>query len=111
MWTILTQNFSSLNGKKTGRVLLPLPVLSVSASGRSLKKLFDQVNHPGREAGLVVVPGDHLDHVAGDHLGALGIDDGGKRAAVEVDGDDGVLGVAQDPLERAFGGSLQGRVD
>lgn len=47
-------------------------------------------------APLVVVPGDELDEVLVQGDTGLGIEDGGVVIAVEIGGDDVVLGVAED---------------
>src|SRR5690625_2673693 len=62
------------------------------------------------EAPLVVVPGEHLHHVAVD-LRQLPVDDRGVRVTLDVLGHDRVLGVPQDALEGALGGLLQRGVD
>src|SRR5690606_32163866 len=67
---------------------------------------FDQVDDPVRVAPLVVVPGEDLDQVAAEHLGAAGVEDRGVRVSDHVGGDDVVLGVLDDPPERAIGRRL-----
>ena len=70
----------------------------------------DQVDQAVGVAPLVVVPADDLDLVA-DDLGQAGVEDAGRRVGDDVGGDDRVLGVVQDALERALGGGLDRGVD
>lgn len=56
----------------------------------------DEVNNTVGVAPLVVVPGDELDEVLVQGDTGLGIEDGGVVIAVEIGGDDVVLGVAED---------------
>src|SRR5690606_6606032 len=72
---------------------------------------LDEADQAVGEAPLVVVPADDLDLVPVDHLGQLTVDDAGVRVGLDVLGDDRVLGVGQDALERAVGGGLQRGVD
>lgn len=60
---------------------------------------------------LVVVPGDELDEVVVEGDTSLGIEDGRGRVAVEVRGDNLVLSVGEDALERTVGGLLDGSLD
>ena len=47
----------------------------------------NHVADAARVSPLVVVPGDHLDAIAGDHAGHGRIHNGGARIAAEVNGD------------------------
>ena len=85
--------------------------VSESLLGLFGSHLLDQLDATAGVAPLVVVPAKDLDEVAVDHLGALGVDDRAQRAVVEVGADQFFVGVAQDALERALGGFLQGGVD
>src|SRR5699024_3141326 len=73
-------------------------LLLVSARRRGSEGLADELRELDQavgEAPLVVVPGEDLHLVAVD-LGQLAVDDRGVRIALDVLGDDRVLGVAQD---------------
>lgn len=58
-------------------------------------KLTDEVEAAAGVAPLVVVPGDELDEVLVQLDTGRGIEDGGVRVAVEVSGDESVLGVSE----------------
>src|SRR5580704_7388344 len=80
----------------------------------SLKTLLyeeeDEVFDAVGVAPLVVVPADDFAGIA-DDFGQLGVDDGGERVALEVGADELFVGVAEDSLEGAFSGCLEGGVD
>src|SRR5919204_3146273 len=74
----------------------------------------DEVGGAAAVAPLVVVPAEDLDHLAlaaGLDHGALGVEDAAVGVADDVAGDDGVLGVLEDALERAGGELLEDVVD
>src|SRR5680860_27821 len=75
-----------------------------------LADVRDQVDEAAGVAPLVVVPADDLGHVAVD-VGQAGVEDARCRVGDDVRRDDRVLGVGQDPLQRALGRSLDGGVD
>src|SRR3989442_472744 len=80
--------------------------------GQPLQLAADEeghVDHPVREAPLVVVPGEHLDELAVvRQRGLRGIEDGRCRVAVVVDRD-GRLGVVlEDALQLPLGGGFAG---
>lgn len=56
----------------------------------------DEVEDTAGVAPLVVVPGDELDEVGVEGDTGLGVEDGRGVVAVEVGGDDLVLGVGED---------------
>ena len=56
----------------------------------------EEVEHTAGVAPLVVVPGDELDEVVVEGDTSLGVEDGGGLVAVEVAGDDVILGVGED---------------
>lgn len=60
----------------------------------------DEVEDTAGVAPLVVVPGDELDEVGVEGDTGLGVEDGGGVVAVEVGGDDLVLGVGEDAWDR-----------
>lgn len=60
---------------------------------------------------LVVVPRDQLDKVVVEGDTGLGIEDGGVGVAVEIRGDNIVLGVSQDALEVTLSSLLDGLLD
>ena len=49
--------------------------------------------------------------MVGEGNSGLGIEDGGKRAGLEVVGDDVLLGVTENTLEGGLGGELDGSLD
>src|SRR6266853_2152069 len=72
---------------------------------------FDEVAATAGVAPLVVVPGQDFYAAIADNLGVFGIDDGGIRIALEVGGDEFLLGVAEDALHRTAGSGFQCGVD
>src|SRR5207247_7131120 len=68
------------------------------------------VAHPAREAPLVVVPGEDLAERVVQDPREPGVEDRGVGRAVEVRGDERLLAVEEDALERPRGGLLHGRV-
>ncbi len=70
----------------------------------------DEVDEAVGVAPLVVVPADDLDLVA-DDLGEAGVEDARRGVGLDVLGDDRVLGVDEEALERALGGGLDRGVD
>ena len=60
-----------------------------------------RVAHPVGEAPLIVVPGQDAHQGAFDHLGLVHVEGRGIGVVVEVDGDIGLQGVAEDALELA----------
>ena len=93
------------------------------------EKRTKEVKDTAGVAPLVVVPGDELDEVLVERDTGLGIEDGGVRVAVQVAGDNFVLGVSKDAfvilvflvlleegsapltLQLALSGSLDGLLD
>src|SRR4029077_14974076 len=73
---------------------------------RRLQHLLRQIDAAIGVAPLVVVPGEELDEGPVDHLGLLGVEDGGVRIGDDVTGDDRVLRVLEDPLEGSRRGFL-----
>lgn len=61
----------------------------------------DEVNNTARVTPLVVVPADELDEVGVKGDTSLGIEDGAVGVAVQVAGDNLVLGVAHDSYTRS----------
>ena len=104
---ILKQDQLSLLQREKSRSCL-------SSTASTLQAFFDEeedeVFDAGGVAPLVVVPGDDLAGLA-DGFGELGVDDGGEGVAAEVGRDELFFGVAEDALEGAFGGGLEGGVD
>ena len=83
---------------------------SASRGGR-LEDLGRSSTQPVRVAPLVVVPGDRLDHRAvHDHRGA-GVEDRRVRVADDVRRDDRLLGVGEDPFQRAAAAAFDRGVD
>ena len=82
--------------------------LSLSVLGSSEGQEVDDT--PGVTP-LVVVPSDELDEVLVEGDTSGGIEDGGSGVASEVGGDDGVLSVLDDTLERTVSSSLHGGLD
>src|SRR5665647_668560 len=75
-----------------------------------LADVRDQVDEAAGIAPLVVVPANDLGHVAVD-VGETGVEDARCRVGDDVGRDDRVLGVGQDPLQRALGCRLDHGVD
>ena len=76
------------------------------------EQLLDELHDPVGVAPLVVVPGDDLDHRPVHDRGQLRVDDRRGGVLDDVGGDDRVLGVGQQALQRAaVGGGLQRGVD
>src|SRR5258707_7949979 len=69
------------------------------------------VDHAVGEAPFVVVPRHHPHQRAVYHLGLVHGEHGRVRIVVEIAGDVGHLGVAEDALELLLGGALDGTVD
>src|SRR5208282_6066244 len=69
------------------------------------------VDHAIGEAPFVVVPRHHPHQGAVDHLGLVHVEDGRMRIVVEVGGDVGRVGVAEDALELLLSGALDRGVD
>lgn len=73
----------------------------VSVAPRSgTRKPTDQVNDTAGVAPLVVVPGYELDEVRVERNTGLGVEDGRVLIAVQVGGDNVILGVREDALIR-----------
>ena len=82
-------------------------LLRVDAGG-----VFDEVDDLVGIAPLVVVPGDQLDELVGQHDARGSVEDRGVAVGDEVGGNDRILGVAQDALPLGgLGGLLHGRAD
>ena len=64
-----------------------------------LGHVAEEIKHTTGVAPLVVVPGDKLDEVLVQADTGLGVEDGAVLVAVEVGGDDVVLGVSEDACE------------
>src|SRR5215467_13990391 len=69
------------------------------------------VDHAVGEAPFVVVPRHHPHQRAIHHLGLVHGEHGRVRIVVEIAGDVGRLGVAEDAFELLLGGALHGAVD
>src|SRR5262245_22696968 len=69
------------------------------------------VDHAIGEAPLVIVPRHHSHQRAVHHLGLVHGEYGRVRIVVEIAGDIGCLGVAEDAFELLLGGALHGVVD
>lgn len=76
-----------------------------------LGDIGEEVEHTSAVAPLVVVPGDKLDKVVVQGDTSLGVEDGRVGIAVEVRGDNLVLGVAENALELTLGSLLEGGLD
>src|SRR5215470_19015266 len=91
---------------KSTRTKTRLPSTGSAASVRtraSTEPATDQqghVLHAVGETPFVVVPGQHLAEVAADHARRLGVEDRRVRGTVEVAGDERLVAVAEDALER-----------
>src|ERR1039457_2862870 len=59
---------------------------------------LDEIAHTAGITPLVVVPRNHLDAFAADDAGHVGIDDGGALVALEIAGNQRLIGVAEDAL-------------
>ena len=70
-----------------------------------------EVNDTVGVAALVVVPGDELDELVVEGNAGGGIEDGGVGVTNEVAGDNFLISVAEDSLELALGGLLDGVLD
>ena len=79
--------------------------------GINLGDVGDEVQDTAGVAPLVVVPGNELHEALADGNAGLGVEDGRLVRAGEVGRDDGLVGEAEDALERALGGLLDGRDD
>ena len=62
----------------------------------NLGHVGEQVEHAAGVAPLVVVPADELDEVVVEGDAGLGVEDGGVGVAVQIGGDNIVLGVRHD---------------
>lgn len=71
-----------------------------SLAGVNLGNVGQEVQDTSAVAPLVVVPADELDEVLVEGDTGLGVEDGGVGVAVQIRGDDVVLGVAQDACVR-----------
>lgn len=65
-------------------------------------QLTDQVNDTAGVTPFVVIPRDELDEVVVEGDTGRGIEDGRVRVAVQVAGDEGVLGVGKDTCIKVF---------
>ena len=65
----------------------------------NLGDVGEEVEDTARVAPLVVVPADKLDEVVVEGDTGLGVEDGRGLVAVEVGGDDVVLGVSENAYE------------
>lgn len=68
--------------------------------------VLDQVDDTVGVAELVVVPGDELDESVAQLDSGLGVKDGRVAVTDKVSGDDLLLGVVEDALQRSLGGLL-----
>lgn len=64
-------------------------------AGINLRDVGEEVEDTAAVAPLVVVPADKLDKVAVERNTSLGVEDGRVGVAIEIAGDDLVLGVAE----------------
>jgi hypothetical protein len=87
---------------------------------REKKRLFgaiplgdvrQQINDPPRVSPLVIVPSDELDKVGIQLDASLRVKDGRGGGTDKVGGDDGFVGVVDDPLVLALGSSFHRRLD
>ncbi len=69
------------------------------------------VGHAVREAPFVVIPGQDAAKLALHHLGLVHVEDRAVAVVVEVRGNQRLVGIAQDALQRAVGGGADGLVD
>ena len=93
------------------RTLAFASTAALRADGGRLEDLAGELDAAVRVSPLVVVPGEDLDHVALEHHRLARVEDRRVRVADDVGRDDRVLGVGEDPLERALGGGLDRAVD
>src|ERR1700721_327810 len=95
--------------------MTPKPNSSRSQRSAKLQALFQEEGDEGfcsvGVAPFVVVPADDLARVLADNLCELAVDDAAERVALEVGGDELFVGEAEDSLEFALGGLLEGFVD
>src|SRR4249919_2389563 len=75
--------------------------------GQTGRHVGDEVRDAAAVAPLVVVPGDHLDHVPAEDHGRLGVDDRGARVALEVHRHERFVRDAEDALEWAGRGGAE----
>src|SRR4030042_761919 len=67
----------------------------------------NQVSQTAAVPPLVVIPGQHLDHVAGKNHSAQGIEDGAVLIAFEINAYQRLIAVFQNALKLALSGSLK----
>ena len=91
--------------------LLYITIFSHNLRAINLSHVLHKIDHSVGITPLVIVPRDELDEVVGEGNSGLGIEDGGKRAGLEVVGDDILLGVTENTLEGGLGGELDGSLD
>src|SRR5947209_10779052 len=92
--------------QRNGRALIAGQVSSDQLAHRNRG-----VDHPVGEAPFVVVPRHHPHQRAVHHLGLVDREHRRVRIVVEIAGDVGHLGVAEDALELPLGGALHRAVD
>src|SRR5204862_1763877 len=98
-----SRHLTANGGRRTAQS--PLPGGEGTALEPLLREERAQVAHAAGVAPLVVVPGDHLDHVAADDHRAQAVDDRAVGIALEVAADErlfGVLYVATHPTAGGF---------
>src|SRR5690625_4890236 len=83
---------------------------SLGSALELLTNVDGQVHQAAGVSPLVVVPGNDL-HLVADDASQFSIEDGGGRVGDDVTGNQRVLGVLQDALQRSFGSFLHRCVD
>ena len=94
---------SCIGTLKSTRTSTRLPVRSAGRSSRVLKLGHSAqlghrrggVDHAVRKAPFIVVPADHADQLAFEHRGLEAVDGRARRIVVEVDRDQGLVGVSR----------------
>src|SRR5262245_47173156 len=84
---------------------------ALSTDRRRLQHLLRQLNAAVGVTPLVVVPGEDLHELAVEDDGLLGVEYGRVGIGDDVGRDDRVLGVLENPLERALSRLVHRRVD
>src|SRR5438309_4072228 len=111
IFSVASNDGCSIISRRKGEAEAPPSIFKKSID---LEALFheegDEVLDAVGVAPLIVVPADDLAGVA-DHLGQLGVDDGGECVALEVGADEFFVGVAEIGLQASVGGCFEGGVD
>src|SRR5512140_468933 len=119
--TISTPRASDTSGRKartkaaaSPAVLYIFQLPAMTGTRIALLRRGDVLRQVDQSAGvppLVVVPGEHLRHLPADHLRGEGVEGGRGRIVVEIDRDERLVHVLEDPLHGPLGGLLHRRVD